>query len=188
MKTAAGATTETGKPRRPGAWLFLAGVLLAWLAAAVLAPARVGPALDLFRQLLGEVLPALGLVFVLLFLANLFAERPWIERHLGREAGVRAWLVALAAGVLAAGPPWPWYALAGQFMRRGIAPGVAAAFLYARAVKLPLLPLLVHYFGLAYAVTLGIWLLLLAVLGGLAMERLAPAPASDFPASFEKKP
>ena len=57
MKTAAGATTEAGKPRRPGAWLFLAGVLLAWLAAAVLAPARIGPALDMFRQLLGEVLP-----------------------------------------------------------------------------------------------------------------------------------
>jgi uncharacterized membrane protein YraQ (UPF0718 family) len=163
----------------PGGWLFLAGVLLIWLAAAALAPARIAPALALFRQLLGEVLPALGLVFALLLLANLFAERPWIERHLGREAGARAWIVALAAGVLAAGPPWPWYALAGQFMRRGIRPGPTAAFLYARAVKLPLLPLLVHYFGLAYAVSLSVWLLLLAVLGGLAMQRLTSPSATD---------
>lgn len=188
MKVAGNAAPKPGKPRRLGAWLFLAGVLLAWLAAAALAPARVGPALDLFRQLLGEVLPALGLVFVLLLLANLFAERPWIERHLGREAGVRAWLAALAAGVLAAGPPWPWYALAGQFMGRGVPSGVAAAFLYARAVKLPLLPLLVHYFGLAYALTLGVWLLLLALLGGLAMGRLAPDPVPDFLASSENNP
>lgn len=173
---------KAGKPRDGvgswrgvGSWLFLAAVLLAWLATALLQPEQIRPALALFKRLLGEVVPVLGLVFALLFLANLFAEKAWIERHLGPGRSARAWLLALAAGVLAAGPPWPWYALAGQFMQRGVRPGVAATFLFARSLKLPLLPLLVHFFGLAFTLSLSLWLLVLAFLGGWAMQQIAAA-------------
>ena len=168
-----------GSRRGIGGWLFLAAVLSAWLATALLQPENLGPAFTLFKQLLGEVVPVLGLVFALLFLANLFAEKTWIERHLGPGRGTRAWLLALAAGVLAAGPPWPWYALAGQFMQRGVRPGVAATVLFARSLKLPLLPLLVHFFGLAFTLSLSLWLLVLAFLGGWAMQQISVAPISD---------
>jgi uncharacterized membrane protein YraQ (UPF0718 family) len=169
---------KTGEPRRGiGSWLFLAAVLFTWLATALLRPENIRPALTLFTQLLGEVLPVLGLVFALLFLANLFAEKAWIERHLGPGRGARAWLLALAAGVLAAGPPWPWYALAGQFMQRGVRPGIAATFLFARSLKLPLLPLLVHFFGLAFTLSLSLWLLVLAFLGGWVMQQISAAHA-----------
>lgn len=171
---------KTGEPRRGiprlrgiGSWLFLAAVLFAWLATALLQPEKIHPAFTLFTQLLGEVLPVLVLVFGLLFLANLFAEKAWIERHLGPGRGVRAWLLALVAGVLAAGPPWPWYALAGQFMQRGVRPGIAATFLFARSLKLPLLPLLVHFFGLAFTLSLSLWLLVLAFLGGWVMQKIS---------------
>jgi uncharacterized membrane protein YraQ (UPF0718 family) len=160
---------------------FLLGVLLVWAAAWVWAPDRIGPALALFASLLASVLPALGLVFLFLLLANLFSERPWVERHLGQESGWRGWLLSLGAGVLSAGPPLPWYALAGQLMGRGVRPGLAATFLYARAVKLPMLPLLIHYFGLAYTLVLTAWLLVLAVLTGLVMQRLMQVPRKSPP-------
>lgn len=58
----------------------------------------------------------------------------------------------MVAGVLSAGPAYAWYTLLaglrGQDMRRAL----VAAFLYARAVKLPLLPIMAHYFGMAYTV------------------------------------
>ena len=164
------------KPGMPayGRWLFLAAVLVAWGVLALFRPELLAPAWQRFSGLLAEMLPALLLVFIFLFLANLLAERPWIERHMGQEGGLRGWLVALGAGVLSAGPPWPWYALAGQLMKRGVRPGLAAAFLYARAIKLPMLPLLIHYFGLAYSVVLSFWLLVFAILVGLAMQRLVP--------------
>ena len=176
------------KPVKRGrlAWGFPSGVLLAWAVAAWHAPQRMEPALHLFTSLLRQVAPALLLVFALLFVVNLFAERPWIARHMGQDAGPRAWFFALGAGVLASGPPWPWYALAGQLMQRGVRPGLAAAFLYARAIKLPLLPLLVHYFGLAYAVTLSAWLLIFALGIGLLMQRLAPMPAISCPIPHQK--
>jgi len=44
--------------------------------------------------------------------------------------------------------------------------------LYSRAVKLPLLPLLVHYFGLGYTMVLVLYLIGFSIIGGLLMERI----------------
>lgn len=164
-----------------GGWWVLLAALLAWGATAALSPQHIKPALDQVTALLSQILPVLGLVFILLFLANLMLERPWIERHFGQDAGVRGWLISLGAGVLAAGPPWPWYALAGQLLGRGMRPGLAATFLYARAIKLPLIPLMIHYFGLAYTLTLSAWLMLLALASGMAMERLLSGQSDECP-------
>jgi hypothetical protein len=43
----------------------------------------------------------------------------------------------------------------------------AAAFLYARALKFPLLPLLIHYFGPTYTLVFSVYLVVAAVLSGL---------------------
>ena len=163
---------KAGKPS--GRWLFLVAVVLAWLLLALFQPDLLEPAWQRFLTLVSEMAPALLLVGVFLFIANLFSERPWIAQHMGQGAGLRGWFIALGAGVLAAGPPWPWYALAGQLMQRGVQPGLAAAFLYARTIKLPMLPLLIHYFGLGYSLVLLFWLLMLAVVVGLVMQRLMP--------------
>ncbi|RPH76665.1 MAG: permease [Nitrospiraceae bacterium] len=136
-----------------------------------MAPPHAREAFTLFVGLLSRVLPALAVVFLLLFVANLVMEQPWIERHLGRESGFGGWLIAVAAGVLAAGSLYAWYALVGELKQKGLRPGLAAAFLYVVSVKLPLLPLLVDFFGLTYAIVLNAWLILFAVLGGLLVER-----------------
>lgn len=160
-----------------GGWLFLGAVVLAWLAVAVIAPGYAARAITLFSGLLMKVLPTLALVFVLLFLANLVTDQPWLERGLASRPGLRGWLIAVVAGVLASGSLYVWYALVGELRQKGMRPGLAAAFLYAFSVKLPLLPLLVHFFGLTYAVVLNAYLILFAVLGALLVERLeAPRP------------
>jgi hypothetical protein len=50
---------------------------------------------------------------------------------------------------------------------------LVAVALYARAIKLPLLPLLAHYFGLAYMLVLSLWLAVFALIIGALAERLA---------------
>ena len=47
-------------------------------------------------------------------------------------------------------------------------------FLYSRAVKLPLLPLMIHYFGLAYTLILCLYLIIFAVINGILVEKLVP--------------
>jgi len=155
-----------------GGWIFLGLALLAWGSLALVAPEQSSKSFDLFAGLLTRVIPALALVFLLLLVANLVTDQPWIEKHLERKAGPGGWLIAIAAGILASGSLYIWYVLVGELKQKGLRPGLAAAFFYAFSVKLPLLPLLVHFFGLNYALVLNVWLILFAVLGGLLVERL----------------
>jgi uncharacterized membrane protein YraQ (UPF0718 family) len=166
---------------RHAGWIFLGVALLVWASVAVVAPHHAEKGFTLFVGLLARVMPALALVFVLLLLANIFVDQPWIERHLGRRPGLFGWLIAVTAGVLAAGSLYAWYALVGELKQKGLRPGLAAAFLYAFSVKLPLLPLLVHFFGLTYAIVLNAWLILFAVLGGLLVERLEGCTRTSMP-------
>jgi uncharacterized membrane protein YraQ (UPF0718 family) len=119
-----------------------------------------------------QVLPVLALVFLLLLLADSLFKPEWIKRNLGREAGSKAWLIAAAGGVLATGPIYAWYALLRELRGKGMRTSLAAVFLYSRAVKLPLLPLMIHYFGAAYTVVLCLYLFGFSILNGLLMVKL----------------
>jgi uncharacterized membrane protein YraQ (UPF0718 family) len=118
------------------------------------------------------MLPVLALVFALLFVFDLLLNPQRVAQHLGRPGRVRGWLIALGAGILSAGPIYAWYPLLAELRGKGMRASTAAVFLYARAIKLPLLPLLYHYFGTAYSVVLSLYLAGFALLSGVVMERL----------------
>ena len=85
----------------------------------------------------------------------------------------------LAAGMLSTGPAYAWYGLLADLRTRGMRSALLAVLLYARAIKLPLLPLLAHYFGFAYMLVLSLFIALFALLNGWAMERLFPEPENE---------
>jgi uncharacterized membrane protein YraQ (UPF0718 family) len=105
-------------------------------------------------------------VFFLLFLIELFIDRKWIIQHLGRAAGMGGWALTIVCGVLSAGPLFAWYPLLADLRAKGMSNALLAAFLYSRALKLPLLPLMAHYFGLAYTVLFAVSILAASVLTG----------------------
>lgn len=154
-------------------WIFLAAVGLLYVFIGLVAPPLAAQALSALLSLLWRVLPVLLLVFALLFLANLLLDRRWLARHLGRSAGVGGWVLTIACGVLSAGPLYAWYPLLGEMREKGMSRALLAAFLYSRALKLPLLPLMLHYFGTAYTVTLSLCIILFSVFCGLLTGQLA---------------
>jgi len=160
------------KKTRPGGWLFLLLVLAVYGVIGVVEPETAREALGFFARIMQDVLLFLVIVFFLLLATDLLLEPEWIKRNLGREAGLRGWLMALAGGVLAAGPIYPWYALLGELREKGMRASLAAVFLYSRAIKLPLLPLMIHYFGFAYTLLLCLYLLGFSVLSGILMVKL----------------
>lgn len=159
----------------PGGWLFLTLVVAAHGVTAVLAPDKAGAAVDTFLPMLGKVAPVLLAVLALMLLSERFLTPQRVERWLGRDSGRRGWLLAAAAGTIATGPVYAWYALLAELRRKGMRTGLVATLLYARAIKLPLLPLMAHYFGLRYTLVLSTWILGFAFLNGLVMERLEPS-------------
>ena len=153
-----------------GSWMFLAGVTALYILTMSINPEIAIKALSSFTVLLSKILPVLGVVLVLLFLFNLFMNPKWIRHYVGENTGLKGWLVALSAGMLSAGPIYPWYVLLGDLKQKGMRRSLIAAFLYARAIKFPLIPLILQAFGFAFTATLFIYILLFAIINGLLIE------------------
>lgn len=156
-------------------WFFLIAVFVLYLILGLWNPQIVFAAVEVFLTLLKRMLPVLGVVFALLFLANLVLNPKTVARYLGKGADRRAWPVAVIGGILSAGPIYLWYPLLGDLKSKGMRDALIAVFLYNRAVKIPLLPMMVYYFGIRIVVILTILMILFSILNGLLVERLISA-------------
>lgn len=155
-----------------GGWIFLAVVLGIYGISGIIDASQTGRAISAFMQLLDKVLPILVLVFLLIFLIDFFINPKRVKTYVGQESGIKGWLVAITGGILATGPIYAWYAVLAELKQKGMSASLVAVFLYSRAVKLPLLPLLVHYFGIRYTMVLVLYLIIFSLLNGLVMEKI----------------
>ncbi|MCG5535626.1 hypothetical protein [Ectothiorhodospira mobilis] len=161
--------------RRHAGGIFLGGVVLAWAGSALADPEVTRQALEIFLRMARAVAPVLVLVFALMYLVERLLDPRRTRAWLGPGSGLRGWFLALAAGVFSTGPVYAWYGLLAQLRAQGMRTALVAVVLYARAIKLPLLPLLAHYFGVTYVVVLTLLMALTALVSGWLTERLAGA-------------
>ena len=155
-----------------GGWLFLALTILAYMLLGLINSETTAKALSFFMHVMIQVLPMLGLVFLLLFITNLLLEPKRIQRYLGKESGIKGWVTAVFAGILSVGSIYAWYTMLSELQKKGMRNALIAVFLYSRAVKLPLLPLLIHYFGAAYTLVLCLYLITFSIISGMLVEKL----------------
>ncbi len=165
-------TESTGGRRWKGGWLFLVVVMLMYGISAAIDSDLTQKAVDSFIQMFDNIVPALVLVFVLMFITDLFLNPKRVEKYLGKQSGLKGWFIAIGIGILSAGPIYAWYAILADLKHRGMKKSLMATFLYSRAVKLPLLPLMIHYFGIGYTLLLYLYLIGFAVVSGIVIQRL----------------
>lgn len=130
-------------------------------------------ALAFSSQQVLRLLPALALIFALLFLANLLVNPDWVRDNMGRNSGWRGWAMAVVGGILSVGPIYTWYPLLRELRDKGMRTALIAVFLYNRGIKLPLLPLIIQYFGITYTLLLAAYMTLFSLISGILVERLA---------------
>ena len=136
-------------------------------------------AMSFSTSLLYQMLPVLLLVFVLIFISNLLVKPEWIRVNVGRDSGLRGWALAVLGGILSVGPIYAWYALLGDLRTKGMRTALIAVFLYNRGIKLPLLPLMIHYFGVTYTLILATYMTLFSLLSGILVEKLVETRPGD---------
>ena len=159
--------------RKIGAhWLFLIAVILLYLILGLWDFQITVAALKVFLDLLKKVVPVLGIVFALTFLSNLLLNPKIVSRYLGRGSKSSGWPVAIIAGILSMGPIYLWYPLLGELKAKGMRDALIAVFLYNRAVKIPLLPVMIYYFGIRVVLIVTVLMILFSMLNGLLVERL----------------
>jgi uncharacterized membrane protein YraQ (UPF0718 family) len=151
---------------------FMVGVGLLYGALALYDGTKTLQALQKSGMVLIEILLIFSVVVFISAAINYFIDSKSFARHLGEESGIRGWLIALGAGILSHGPMYAWYPMIQDLRSHGAGDGRVTAFFYARAIKVPLLPIMVEYFGLAFTVILTLYILLAAWIQGLIMDRL----------------
>jgi uncharacterized membrane protein YraQ (UPF0718 family) len=162
----------TPRKKPIGGWLFLLMVMIAYGVIGIIDVEIARQALGFFVKIMLNVLLALVIVFFLLLLVDLLIKPTWIRQNLGSTAGIKAWLIAAGGGVLATGPIYAWYTLLRELREKGMRASLATVFLYSRAIKLPLLPLMIHYFGITYTLVFCLYLLAFSIISGILMMKL----------------
>ena len=155
-----------------GRMKFFLATLVLYGIVAIFNPAVVLAALQYFGVMLSKVLPVLGLVFIILFLTNLFLNPARIRKHLGVESGLRGWFYAIIGGIFISGPPYVLYPMLGELQQHGARNALLATMLYNRNVKIHFLPALIYYFGVQYTIVLSVYILLFSLLNGKLLELL----------------
>lgn len=150
----------------PAVILAIYGILFAAM------PDRASLALKSSGNIFLNMLIPLCLVLVLMILLNLFLKPVQIARFLGKGAGIKGVLLSAAAGIISTGPIYAWYPLLKDLRRKGAGNSPIAIFLYNRAVKPFLLPVMIGYFGWAYVVVLTVLTVLASVAIGYSMNIL----------------
>jgi uncharacterized membrane protein YraQ (UPF0718 family) len=153
-------------------WLFLLAVCLLYGVLALIDSRIALAGLESFARLALNILPVLAGVFALLFLFNLFVDTKKIARFLGRGSRKAGWLLVVLAGILSAGPIYLWYPLLSDLKEKGMREGLIATFLYNRAVKIPLLPVMVFYFGIEVVAILTVYMVAFSILHGYLLEKI----------------
>jgi uncharacterized membrane protein YraQ (UPF0718 family) len=155
---------------------FPAIVLVIYLILLTLMPDETILAFKSCGNILRSLILPLCLVFAVMLLLNLFVKPAQIVRFLGTGAGLKGLLLSIAAGLISAGPIYAWYPLLKDLKEKGAANSLLAIFLYNRAVKPFLLPIMIAYFGWIYVVTLTIFTIIASIavgytVGALVKER-----------------
>ena len=153
-------------------FLFPIVILAAYGILFAVMPDRVSLALKSSGNIFLNMVIPLCLVLVLMILLNLFLRPAQITRFLGKGAGIKGILLPAAAGIISMGPIYAWYPLLKDLRGKGAGNSPIAIFLYNRAVKPFLLPVMIGYFGWAYVVILTILTILASVAIGYSMNIL----------------
>jgi uncharacterized membrane protein YraQ (UPF0718 family) len=150
--------------------IFFLLVLIAYWILGIYDFSLLKNALTALAGLSVRIAPILLLIFLIMFLTNLFFGSDRVLRLLGKGSGVRGWALAIGGGIVSSGPIYMWYPLLGDLKEKGMKDSLVAAFLYNRAVKIPLLPIMVHYFGWPFAVVLSAYMISFSVINGIAVQ------------------
>ncbi len=118
-----------------------------------------------------KVIPIFFLIFVLMALTNYFVKPNFIIKHL-KNKGIKKWFFVIIGGILSSGPIYMWYPLLADLKQKGLNYGLIACFLYNRAIKIPLLPLMVLYFSWHYVIVLFLVMITISIFQGLLINKL----------------
>ena len=153
----------------PGSWKFLIISILIYAPFVLLNKGLLVSSMLVFVKTLLKILPVLLMVFVLMIITNYFVTQKFITSRM-KKKGLVKWLYMIFGGILSTGPIYLWYPLLADLKEKGLSYGLVACFLYNRAIKIPMIPIAIVYFGWQYVLVLTFVMLLASIFQGLLVD------------------
>ena len=151
-------------------FIFPVSVLACYGMLCVINPHKVLMAIRTSGNLLLYIVPPLVLVFLIMLALNLFVKPAQIVGLFGKGLRIKGIALAVVAGIISMGPIYAWYPLLKNLREEGAGNGPIAIFLYSRAVKPFLLPVMIAYFGWVYVVILTLLTIIASIAIGFFMS------------------
>jgi len=124
-----------------------------------------------FIKIFISLLPIFAFIIILTALINYFLKPKQIMKHFGENSGKTGIFYSLIGGILSHGPMYAWYGMLSDMRKHGLKDGLIVTFFYARAVKLPLLPMMLAIFGLTYTIVINIYIIIFSIFQGKIMDK-----------------
>lgn len=153
-------------------WVMLGITVLLYILTAFFNPSLVLSALDKSFEIIKSIAPIIIVVLVLMAAFTTLVKPKKMIKHIGEDSGIKGWLISIFGGVLSHGSTYIWYPILSQMRAEGAREGLIVAFFYARAIKLPWLPVMVAYFGLWFTLVLSIYILVGAFFQGVIADKI----------------
>jgi len=126
----------------------------------------------IFIRIVLNLLPLFGLIMILMPLFNIIINKKTIKSNLRTANSIKLWIFSIIGGILSTGPVYIWYPLLSDLRDKGLKYRYIVAFIYNRAIKLPLIPVLIYYLNAKLVLILFLIMIIFSVIDGLVVEWL----------------
>jgi uncharacterized membrane protein YraQ (UPF0718 family) len=154
-----------------GWWYFITCLLLVYLLLFLFRNDLFATGAKFFYSILLKIIPVFIIVFILMSITNYFITPQFVMKHLG-DKGIKKWVYVIIGGILSTGAIYMWYPLLADLKNKGLSYGLIACFLYNRAIKIPLLPVAILYFGWKYILVLSLVMVFVSVIQGILVDKI----------------
>lgn len=151
---------------------FLIMVISLYLILFIFQQENIHKSLKASGILLIHIIPILVLVIFFMGIINYFVESKKVSKYMGKKSGIKGWSLAISTGILSHGPIYIWYPFLKELRDQGMRSGLIAVFLYNRSIKIPLLPLMIYYFGPIFASVLFVYMIIASIIEGKIIEKI----------------
>jgi len=153
------------------AWFFFIFMVIFYLLLFFINSNLFISSLIFFHQILIKIIPIFLLVWFLMVIANYFITPKFVFKYFDKKSANK-WFFAIIGGILSEGPVYIWYPLLADLKKKGLDYGFVACFLYNRAIKLPILPAAIYYFGWKYILILAIIMVMASISQGIIINKI----------------
>ncbi|MEA3457872.1 MAG: permease [Candidatus Thermoplasmatota archaeon] len=162
--------TKRGSKNLYYSFFFLILVIILYGVLFFLKPDKIVNSLYASWNIFVNVIPVIILVVFLMGISNYLLKPKKVSKYLGKKSGFKGWFLSALFGILSHGSIYVWYPLLKDLKEHGMRMGLVAVFLYNRAIKIPLLPVMIFYFGIYFVIILCIYMVVASIFQGKIIE------------------